>query len=81
MQKFQDIKGESMIVYTCPKCGGELFEKMIAVYPPIPMKTCTKCGCEWEGQPEIINFQKFDPEKLGYAETMAEARNIIDHLT
>ena len=42
-----------MIVYTCPKCGENLRETMIATYPPIPRKECPNCGWEWEGPPEL----------------------------
>lgn len=33
-----------MIVFTCPECGYELREWMIATYPPIHVVDCQNCG-------------------------------------
>lgn len=38
----------SIIIYTCPKCGGDLIEEVICTYPPINKTTCTKCGWTYE---------------------------------
>jgi len=32
------------IIYTCPKCGGDLQEVMLATNPPIQKKQCMSCG-------------------------------------
>lgn len=42
------------IIETCPKCGHDLRDEIIATYPPIPRKVCYNCGWSWEGQPEQI---------------------------
>ena len=65
-----------MIVYTCPKCGENLRETMIATYPPIPRKECPNCGWEWEGPPEIIEFKTFNPKK----ECIEQQLTIYDYL-
>lgn len=33
-----------MIVYTCPECGRDLTELMLASCPPIPQYQCLHCG-------------------------------------
>lgn len=43
-----------IIIETCPKCGHDLRDEIIATYPPIPRKVCYNCGWSWEGQPERI---------------------------
>lgn len=40
------------IIETCPKCGHDLLDFIIAVMPPISRKECTYCGWSWEGKPE-----------------------------
>lgn len=32
------------IIYTCPKCGNDLDEIVLASYPPQYKKSCSKCG-------------------------------------
>lgn len=43
-----------IIIETCPKCGHDLYDEIIATYPPIPRKVCYNCGWSWEGQPEQV---------------------------
>ncbi len=43
-----------IIIETCPKCGHDLHDEIIATYPPIPRKVCYNCGWNWEGQPEQV---------------------------
>lgn len=42
------------IIETCPKCGHDLIDIMIATYPPIPRKECWNCGWSWEGEREEV---------------------------
>ena len=42
-----------MIVYTCPKCGGDLQFSVKATYPPINVTECSSCGWKEEGRDEI----------------------------
>ena len=43
-----------IIIETCPKCGHDLQDLVIAVHPPIPKKECPNCGWYWEGEPEQV---------------------------
>lgn len=43
-----------IIVETCPKCGHDLTDVIVATYPPIPKKECWNCGWSWEGAREEI---------------------------
>lgn len=42
------------IIETCPKCGHDLVDLVIATYPPIPQKKCFSCGWEWTGKAEEV---------------------------
>ena len=44
----------AIIIETCPKCGHDLIDLMIATYPPIPKKECPSCGWSWTGEPEEV---------------------------
>ena len=44
----------AIIIETCPKCGHDLIDIMIATYPPIPRKECWNCGWSWEGEQEEV---------------------------
>ena len=32
------------VIYTCPKCGGDLHKMFLTVYPPISKMQCLNCG-------------------------------------
>ncbi len=34
----------SMVIYTCPKCGGDLHELCLASMPPQYKMVCNSCG-------------------------------------
>lgn len=40
------------VIETCPKCGHDLVESVLAVLPPIDKKDCPKCGWSWTGRHE-----------------------------
>lgn len=44
----------AIIIETCPKCGHDLHDLVIATNPPIPQKKCFGCGWEWTGEPEQV---------------------------
>ena len=44
----------AIIIETCPKCGHDLHDLVIATNPPIPHKKCFECGWEWFGEPEQV---------------------------
>lgn len=43
-----------IIIETCPECGHDLENMMLASYPPIPKKVCPRCGWSWTGKPKEI---------------------------
>lgn len=52
------------IVEICPKCGADIEDLMIATYPPIPAKRCTKCDWRWEGErEEVVRVPFKEPNK------------------
>ncbi len=54
-----------IIIETCPKCGGDLRDEVIAVYPPIPRKSCPQCGWFWEGEREqVMRVPFMEPDKV-----------------
>lgn len=42
------------IIYTCPKCGADLRDVMIATNPPINKKECFNCGWSSEEEREDV---------------------------
>lgn len=36
------------LVYTCPNCGADIEEHIIATYPPITKRFCRNCGWSYE---------------------------------
>lgn len=49
-----------MIIYTCPKCGGELTMSVIDTFPPIHVVECHKCGYKDE-QIETVSKVEYIP--------------------
>lgn len=43
-----------IIIETCPKCGHDLHDVVLASFPPIPKKECFNCGWSWIGEREEI---------------------------
>lgn len=43
-----------MIVYTCPKCGGDLQTSVLTCIPPIHKYKCMKCGWTHEAKEEVV---------------------------
>lgn len=56
----------AIIIETCPKCGHDLTDLVIATYPPIPQKKCFGCGWEWTGKREEIVRVPFGGNSLEY---------------
>lgn len=57
----------AIIIETCPKCGHDLQNLMIATYPPIPRKECWNCGWSWEGEQEEVVRVPFGGNSLEMA--------------
>ena len=53
----------SMIIETCPKCGGELKHISLTTYPPISKKVCTACGWSWTEERESDSYVPFDDKE------------------
>ena len=43
-----------IVIETCPKCGHDLTDLVIATNPPIPQKKCFGCGWSWTGEQEEV---------------------------
>ena len=56
----------AIIIETCPKCGHDLTDLVIATYPPIPQKKCFGCGWSWEGKREEVIRVPFGGNSLEY---------------
>lgn len=51
---FMGVKQMCIIVETCPNCGHDLRDLVIATYPPILKKECWNCGWCWTGKQEKV---------------------------
>lgn len=49
----------AIIIETCPKCGCDLVDGVLASNPPIPKKECWSCGWSWTGEPEKVKRVPF----------------------
>lgn len=55
-----------IIIETCPKCGHNLTDIMLASNPPIPKKECWSCGWSWTGEPEEVVRVPFGGNSLDF---------------
>ena len=62
-----------MIIYTCPKCGGQLNHYCVATFPPIDVLACRDCDWKYE-EKDGIEYRPFEPvqAKLDEDGTMKE---------
>ena len=50
-----------MIIYTCPKCGGDIYHTCICTFPPIDVWACVNPECGWRREKgRRIERRKFD---------------------
>ena len=63
-----------MIIYTCPKCGGQLNHYCVTTFPPIDVWVCRDCDWKYE-EKDGIEYRPFKPvrAKLDEDWTMHEA--------
>ena len=54
----------AIVIETCPVCGHDLIDIMVATNPPIPRKECTHCSWSWEGVQEETIRVPFKPSKF-----------------
>lgn len=52
-----------MIIYTCPKCGENLMNYVIATFPPINVMECHYCGWRHEDKPKSTKYVPFPVEE------------------
>jgi len=60
----------AIIIETCPKCGHDLQDLMLACNPPITQKKCFSCGWSWTGQREEIIRVPFGGNSLDTDNTL-----------
>lgn len=51
-----------MIIYTCHKCGGDIYHTCVCTIPPIDVWTCYNCGWRHE-EKDGIEYRLFEPVK------------------
>lgn len=53
-----------MIIYTCPKCGGDIYHTCICTLPPIDIWACRNPECGWSYEKGgYIERRKFDVDE------------------
>lgn len=68
-----------IIIETCPECGHDLVDMVLASYPPIPRKVCPRCGWSWTGEPEKVMRVPFGGNR--YYETYKSSPYCVNCLT
>lgn len=68
----------AIIIETCPKCGHDLHDVILAVYPPIPKKKCLNCNWEWMGEPEQVLRVPFGDNSF-YVDGLRELHGDTDY--
>lgn len=74
-----------MIIKTCPRCGHDLVNLIIATNPPIPKKQCWSCGWSWTGEREEIirvpfGGNSFVPDTTNYLKINGDFTDITIRL-
>ena len=64
-----------MIIYTCPKCGGQLNHYCVATLPPIDVCDCPNCGWRYE-EKDGVEYRPFEPVKAKLDEDWTTYENI-----
>lgn len=67
-----------MIIYACPKCGGDIYHTCICTLPPIDVYDCYNCDWHYE-ETKVIDKMPFTQKgKTEYTEEWEiEAPDII----
>lgn len=50
-----------MIIYTCPKRGGNIYHTCVCTLPPIDVWVCRNCGWRYE-EKDDIEYRPFNTE-------------------
>ena len=64
-----------MIIYTCPKCGGQLNHYCVATLPPIDVWDCPNCGWRYK-EKDCVEYRSFEPFKAKLDENWTIDENI-----
>ena len=64
-----------MIIYTCPKCGGQLNHYCVATLPSIDVWDCPNCDWRYE-EKDGIEYRPFEPVKTKLDEDWTMYENI-----
>ena len=64
-----------MIIYTCPKCGGQLNHYCVATLPPIDVWACLDCDWKYE-EKDGIEYRPFKSVKAKLDEDWTMYENI-----
>ena len=75
----------SIVIETCPKCGHDLHDLVVATNPPISKKECWCCGWTWEGEPERViripfGGNSFNEDKPSYLNKRSYLNFIVDDI-
>lgn len=66
-----------MIIYICPKCGGQLNHYCVATFPPIDVWVCLDCDQRYEEKDNIeYRPPPFEPVKAKLDEDWTMYENI-----
>ena len=64
-----------MIIYTCPKCGGQLNHYCVATFPTIDVWDCLDCDW-WYEEKDGVEYRPFKPVKAKLDEDWTMYENI-----
>lgn len=64
-----------IIIETCPECGHDLVDMMLASNPPILKKKCLHCGWSWTGKREEVVRIPFSDIDTNIDDTVPIASN------
>ena len=64
-----------MIIYTCPKCGSDIYHTCIFTLPPIDVWACLDCDWKYE-EKDGVEYRPFKPVKAKLDEDWTTYENI-----
>lgn len=44
-----------MIIYTCPRCGADIYSYVVTTFPPIIIRSCSNCGWRYEEKSVFVD--------------------------
>ena len=64
-----------MIIYTCPKCGGDIYHNCYCKFPPIDIWACRDCDWQYV-EKDGVEYHSFEPVKANLDENWTIDENI-----